>query len=209
MFFNPNAMLPLTAMGFLSPDCQCYAFDHRANGYVRGEGFGAVILKPVDAAIRDGDSIRAVIRATGINQDGHTPGITLPSKTAQEALIRATYAAGKVDMSTTRFFEAHGTGTAAGDPIEAGAIAAAFAGNRGPDDPLYIGAIKASIGHLEGTSGLAGLIKTICVLEKGIIPPNILLEKINPKIPADDWNIKVRLPQVVPDLEFAQTHGGC
>jgi acyl transferase domain-containing protein len=193
LFFNPDAMFPLSAMGFLSPDGQCYAFDHRANGYVRGEGFASVILQPLSGAIRDGRTIRAVVRSTGLNQDGHTPGITLPNGKSQEELIRNTYATAQLDMSLTRYFEAHGTGTPAGDPIEAGAIAAAFeTSKRDSNNPLFIGAVKSNIGHLEGTSGLAGLIKTICVLETGLIPPNTAFEKPNPRIPAEAWKIKVR-----------------
>lgn len=188
-------MVPSTAMRFLSPDSKCYSFDHRANGYARGEGLGAVIIKRLSSAIRDGDTIRAVVRGTGVNQDGRTPGITLPSQEAQRSLIRETYAKAGLELGQTRYFEAHGTGTAAGDPLEAGAIAATFAEARTKDDgePLIVGAIKSNIGHLEGSSGLAGLIKTILVLETGNIPPNIWMEKVNPKIPAKQWKLKVRV----------------
>lgn len=103
-------MTELTDLNFLSKDSKCYSFDHRANGYSRGEGFGIVILKTLSDALRDGDTIRAVIRATGTNQDGRTPGITQPSSQAQKVLIRDTYASGGLDMSETRYFEAHGTG---------------------------------------------------------------------------------------------------
>ena len=137
------------------------------------------------------DGIRAIVRGTGTNQDGRTPGITQPNKDAQEILIRDTYISAGLDLKTTRFFEAHGTGTPIGDPTEAGAISAVFKSQRPPTEPLYIGAVKSNIGHLEGASGLASLIKTIMVLEKGVIPPNILFEKPNPNIPVGDWNIKV------------------
>jgi len=189
-------MLPTTAMHFLSPDSKCYSFDHRANGYARGEGIGSVIIKRLSQAVRDGDTVRAVVRGTGVNQDGRTPGITLPSREAQETLIRETYAKSGLDLAQTRYFEAHGTGTAAGDPIEAGAIAASFldARSSGDGEPLIIGAIKSNLGHLEGTSGLAGLIKTILVLEEGRIPANIWMEKVNPKIPAQQWKLKVLTP---------------
>ncbi|KAL6789095.1 fatty acid synthase S-acetyltransferase [Trichoderma sp. SZMC 28012] len=192
LFYNPDQMVPSTAMRFLSPDSKCYSFDHRANGYARGEGLGAVIIKRLSSAIRDGDTIRAVVRGTGVNQDGRTPGITLPSQEAQRCLIRETYAKAGLELGQTRYFEAHGTGTAAGDPLEAGAIAATFAEARTKDDgePLIVGAIKSNIGHLEGSSGLAGLIKTIMVLETGNIPPNIWMEKVNPKIPAKQWKLK-------------------
>ncbi|MCJ1283861.1 hypothetical protein MMC26_003192 [Xylographa opegraphella] len=186
-------MVMLSDLNFLSPDSKCYSFDHRANGYARGEGFGIVLLKPLSDALRDGNTIRAVIRASGSNQDARTPGITQPSSRAQEALIRDTYRAAGLDLATTRFFEAHGTGTPAGDPIEVSAIATAFRDQTPRDEPLFVGAVKSNIGHLEGASGIAGLIKTVLVLEKGIIPPNIWYERPNPKILLDDWNIKFPL----------------
>ena len=190
LILNPDtAMIPLTNLGFLSPDGRCYAFDHRANGYARGEGYGVLVLKRLKDAISAGDTIRAVIRATGSNQDGRTPGISQPRAEAQAALIRQTYASAGLPLARTRFFEAHGTGTAVGDPIEASAIAQVFGAHRSVDSPLYVGAVKSNIGHLEGASALAGLVKTILALEKSIIPPNINLEKVNPKIPVDDWHI--------------------
>jgi acyl transferase domain-containing protein len=184
-------MFRMSNIGFLSPDGKCYSFDHRANGYSRGEGTGTIIIKPLKAALEDGNTIRAIVRGTGVNQDGRTPGMTLPSKSAQENLIRSVYMNAGLDISTTSYVEAHGTGTPAGDPVEAGAIAAAWS-ERKSETPLYIGAIKSNIGHLEGASGVAGLIKTVQALEKAIIPPNINFEKVNPKIFPDKWNIEVR-----------------
>ncbi|PGH23855.1 hypothetical protein AJ80_02103 [Polytolypa hystricis UAMH7299] len=185
----PETNQSMSNLGFLSPDGRCYSFDHRGNGYARGEGFGVVIIKRLSDAIRDGDTIRAVIRSTGSNSDGRTPGMSLPSKEAQEVLIRDTYKKAGLDLEATRFVEAHGTGTAVGDPIESAAIGAAFRKMRSPEDPLYIGAVKSNIGHLEGASGIAGLIKTIMVLEKGVIPPNTNFELLNPKIDAEYLNI--------------------
>ena len=115
LIYDPYTTAQLSELNFLSPDGRCYSFDHRANGYARGEGFGVVILKKLSTAIDDGDTIRAVIRASGANQDGKTPGITQPSSQAQQELIRNTYLAGGLEMSRTRFFEAHGTGTVIGD----------------------------------------------------------------------------------------------
>lgn len=186
---TPEISASLADMNFLSPDSKCYSFDSRANGYSRGEGFGVVVIKPLAKAIEDGDTIRAVIRATASNQDGRTSGITQPSNDAQEQLIRRAYLDGGLDMERTRYFEAHGTGTPLGDPIEAKAIYSAFKNSRPPGQPLYIGAVKSNIGHLEGASGLAGLIKSVLVLENGIIPPNIWFERVNPKIPVEDWGI--------------------
>lgn len=191
MFFNPDNMTSMANLGMLSPDGICYSFDHRANGYARGEGYGFLVIKRLSDALKDGDTIRAIIRATGSNQDGKTPGITQPNGDAQERLIRDTYRSAGLERKLTRYFEAHGTGTPTGDPIEARAIAMAFDGERSEDDPLYIGSVKTNIGHLEGASGIASLIKTLLVLEKGVIPPNVWFEKANPRISESDWNIKV------------------
>ena len=183
------SIIPLTNMGFFSPDGKCFSFDHRANGYAKGEGAGFIVIKTFADAVKDGDTIRAVIRATGANQDGKTPGLTQPSQKAQEENIRETYCRGGLALSVTKYFESHGTGTQIGDPIEAGAINAAFQRTR--DNPLYIGALKPNIGHLEAASSIASLIKSVMILEKGLIPPNINFEKPNVKIPAESWHIKV------------------
>lgn len=180
--YHPDFMKMMTTFKFLSPDSRSWSFDHRANGYSRGEGLAVVIVKRLADALRDGDTIRCVIRGTGTNQDGRTPGITQPSQVAQVELIERTYKQSNIDMEPTRFFEAHGTGTKVGDPVEANAIGMAFGKYRTEDDPLYIGAVKANLGHLEGCSGLAGIIKTILVLERGIIPPIAGFESLNDKI---------------------------
>lgn len=181
--------------GYLGADGRCYSFDHRAEGYARGEGVGSIIIKPLSAAIDDGDTIRAVIRGTGVNQDGRTPGITLPNATAQESLICDVYQRAGLDFNDTMFVEAHGTGTSAGDPIEAEAIGRAFSTRR-KDIPLYIGAVKTGIGHLEGGSGVAGLIKSVLILENAIIPPNVNFEKVNPRIPMKKWNMELPLDNI-------------
>lgn len=178
----------------LSPDGQCYSFDHRANGYSRGEGIGVLILKRVSDALRDHDTIRGIIRSTGCNQDGNTPSITLPNNSSQEKLIRHTYNKAGLSMEPTRFFEAHGTGTPVGDPHECKAIGATFRNTRRARDPLWVGAVKGNIGHLEGASGIAGVIKALLVLEKAIIPPNVNFEKTNPKIDTEFLRIQVHPP---------------
>ena len=122
----------------LSPDNRCFSFDERANGYSRGEGFGVIVLKRLSDAIRDEDTIRAVVRATGSNQDGYTPGIMQPSRVSQEILIRDTYAKAGLEMKSTRYIESHGTGTSVGDPLEAVAIGSAFRACRSSDDPLFM-----------------------------------------------------------------------
>ncbi|KAK8018590.1 hypothetical protein PG991_007780 [Apiospora marii] len=188
--FSPETYTWLSNLHFLSPDGKCYPFDHRANGYARGEGLAVIILKRIDDAIRDGNTVRAVIRSTLSNEDGRTPGITQPSAIAQERLIRATYQKANLSMAPTRYFEAHGTGTQAGDPREARAISLAFEKVRSTSDPMMVGAVKGNIGHLEGASGLAGVIKTVLVLERGIIPPNTNFESPNPKIDAKNWALQ-------------------
>ncbi|KAK2603644.1 hypothetical protein QQS21_004225 [Conoideocrella luteorostrata] len=191
MILTPESQLYLNNLGMLSPDSRCYSFDHRANGYGRGEGVGVIVIQPLDEAIRDGRPIRAVIRSTSSNQDGKTLGITQPSKEAQYRLILDTYAKAGLTMVHTRYFEAHGTGTPLGDPTEASAIGQAFRTYRSPQDPLYLGSVKSNIGHLEGGSGVAGVIKAILALENGIIAPNANFERLNPKIDADSLNIKI------------------
>ncbi|KAJ5605987.1 hypothetical protein N7510_008768 [Penicillium lagena] len=184
---NPVETIGMSHHGLLGSHGRSFSFDSRAEGYARGEGVGTIVLKPLQSAVRDGDTIRAVIRGTGVNQDGRTPGITVPSADAQERLIREVYWKAGLDIERTRFVEAHGTGTSTGDPIEAGALARAFKCRR--DTPLYVGAIKSTIGHLEGGSGVASIIKSILILESGIIPPNFDMQEINPKIPSTEWDI--------------------
>lgn len=190
--------IPLSNLGFLSRDGICYSFDHRANGYARGEGTVVVIIKPLSTSLRADNAIRAIIRNTGSNQDGRTPGITQPSMEAQAALIRETYSTSGLKLQDTTFFEAHGTGTPVGDPREAGAIGMVFKDHR--KNELLVGAVKSNIGHLEGAAGLAGLIKTILALERGVIPRNTWFEKTNPEILADEWKIKVCISCTLPGL---------
>lgn len=189
--------MSLASLGVLSPDGISYSFDDRANGYSRGEGFGVVVLKRLTDAVRDGDTIRAVVRNTAANQDGRTSVITQPSGEAQVNLMRAAYETAGLDPSSTRYFEAHATGTTVGDPIEASAISRVFARYRSTDDPLYIGALKSNIGHLEGGAGVAALLKSIFVLERGVIPPNIWFQRANPKILEAEWHFKFPLEPTV------------
>ncbi|KAL8808019.1 MAG: hypothetical protein Q9182_000297 [Xanthomendoza sp. 2 TL-2023] len=192
LIIMPDQMTTMTPLHFLSPDSQCYSFDERASGYARGEGAGIVVLKHVDDAIRDGDCIRAVIRGTGVNSDGKTPGITLPSPAAQASLISNTYAMAGLDPADTAYFEAHGTGTPAGDPLEVAGIGSVFdLVTKDRAYPLYIGTVKPNIGHLEAAAGMAGLIKTVLSLEAGVIPPNINFVTANPKLCLEDHNFVV------------------
>ncbi|GAB1319702.1 hypothetical protein MFIFM68171_09912 [Madurella fahalii] len=199
LIFNPDVMIAMSNVHFLGPDAKCHTYDHRANGYSRGEGIAAIVLKPLEDAIRDNDTIRAVIRGSVCNQDGRTAGIMLPSREAQEALIRSAYESARCDPATVGYFEAHGTGTPAGDPIEAGAIGSTLGTFRGTGehDRLYVGSVKTNIGHLEGASGLASVIKTVLALEKGLIPPNLHFEQGYQAIDFEGWRIRVPT-EVVP-----------
>lgn len=190
---EPNLMtIPISRQGFLSPDSHCYSFDDRANGYSRGEGVGIIVLKRLSKALADEDMIRAVIRGTAVNQDGRTPTITQPSPAAQASLIQKAYNHHGLEFGRTGYFEAHGTGTAVGDPVEAKGISLAFSSHKSPQSPLYVGSVKANVGHLESCAGMAGVIKVVLMLEKGVIPPNALLKNLNPNILAKEWNLKVQ-----------------
>ncbi|KAF2464424.1 ketoacyl-synt-domain-containing protein [Lindgomyces ingoldianus] len=192
MVYSLDVTVGLSNLGFLSAEGRSRSFDSRASGYGRGEGFGVVIIKPLSDALRDGDTIRALIRSTSSNQDGRT-GLAQPSMEAQKRLIEQTYQQANLDMSLTQYIEAHGTGTAVGDPLEAMAIGSAFRRGQSPENPLYVGALKANFGHLEGASGIAGLIKTVLILERGVIPPIAELEELNPEI--DDELLNLRFPK--------------
>ncbi|KAJ5339489.1 polyketide synthase [Penicillium brevicompactum] len=183
--------MQLSNLQMISPDGKSKTFDEKANGYGRGEGTCFVVIKSLEKALKDNDVIRAVIRNTGSNQDGNTPGLTLPSRTMQESLIRKVYHEAGLRMDDTGYFEAHGTGTAAGDSTETRAIGETIGKSRPADQPLWLGSVKSNIGHLEGGSGLAALIKSIYVLEQGLIPPQIWLEKVNPRILLQQWNLAI------------------
>ncbi|KAJ5916858.1 polyketide synthase [Penicillium tannophilum] len=189
LVFHPNFMKMMSSSSLLSTDGRCWSFDERGNGYARGEGTAIMVIKRVEDALRDGDTIRAVIRNTGSNQDGKTPAITQPSLESQITLIERTYQQAGLSMEPTRFFEAHGTGTAIGDPTEAKSIGHAFRHCRSKSDPIYVGAVKANVGHLEGASGMASVIKALLVLENGVIPPIAGLETLNPRINADQLGL--------------------
>src|ERR1700676_5342127 len=192
----------ITAGGFigfsqasmLSPEGRCKAFDASANGFVRGEGAGMLLLKRLSRAVADGDPIHGVIIGTALNQDGHTNGISLPSSEAQARLVRDACTDAGVVPSQIGFVEAHGTGTAVGDPIEAHALAEALCANRPADAPLVIGSVKTNLGHLETAAGVAGLIKAALVLKHGLIPASLHFDTPNPNI--DFASLKLRVPVV-------------
>ncbi|KAK6076193.1 beta-ketoacyl synthase domain-containing protein [Seiridium cupressi] len=191
IMLNPDMFKALGSIRVLSPDGKSYSFDSRANGYGRGEGTATVVLKRLRDAVTQGDPIRAIIRETAINQDGKTETITTPSMSAQVDLMRECYRKAGLDPSDTQYFEAHGTGTPTGDPIEMQAVASVFNARQSSDNPILMGGVKSNIGHTEPVSGLASLIKTVLSLERGLVPPAINFESPNPKIRLDEWHIQI------------------
>ncbi|KAI6770702.1 hypothetical protein HG531_009557 [Fusarium graminearum] len=190
LIMAPGMTVAMTEQGVLSPDGSCKTFSADANGYARGEAISAIFVKPLSAAIRDGNPIRAVIRSTASNSDGRgtAGGIQVPNDIAQETLIRRAYKmAGIDDYSQTAFVECHGTGTAIGDPIETKAVGRVF----GPSGGVLIGSVKPNLGHSEGASGLTSLIKAVMALENRTIPPNIKLSQPNPAIPWTSCGLSV------------------
>lgn len=190
LIFDASLYVMESKLHMLSPTSRSRMWDAAADGYARGEGVSAVLLKPLSKALEDGDHIECVIRETGMNSDGRTPGITMPSSAAQSKLIRQTYLNAGLDPVADRpqYFECHGTGTLAGDPVEARAVMESFfppdsSASETPDtSKLYCGSIKTVIGHLEGCAGLAGLLKVSLALQNGLIPPNLLFNSLNPAI---------------------------
>jgi acyl transferase domain-containing protein/NADPH:quinone reductase-like Zn-dependent oxidoreductase/acyl carrier protein len=192
VLLTPERFVGFSKASMLSPDGRCYAFDARANGYVRAEGAGVVVLKPVAQAQADGDRIYAVILATAINQDGRTAGLSLPSGAAQETLLRDVYARAGVLPQAVQYVEMHGTGTPAGDPIEADAVGRVLGIDRGNADVCRIGSVKTNIGHLESGSGIAGLIKLALALKQGQIPASLHCETPNPQIDFRELQLRVQ-----------------
>ncbi|KAI0194522.1 putative polyketide synthase [Xylaria flabelliformis] len=176
LILGPENFIIESKLGMLSPDGRSRMWDQGANGYARGDGVAVLLLKTLKNALKDGDNIECIIRETGLNQDGATAGITMPSASAQTALIRKTYAKAGLDLlhpqDWPQFFEAHGTGTPAGDPIEAEAI----------HNPLYVGSIKTIFGHTEGTAGIAAVLKASLALQNKCIPPNLLFEQLSDRV---------------------------
>ncbi|MFD7901519.1 amino acid adenylation domain-containing protein [Kitasatospora sp. NPDC059747] len=181
----PQYTIGETKGGFLSADGRSRAFDAAADGYVRAEGVGVVVLRRLSDALRDGDPVHAVIIGSGVNQDGRTNGITVPRADAQVTLIERVCAEAGVRPGGLQYVEAHGTSTPVGDPIEANALGRVLAVGRRPGERCYVGSVKTNIGHAESAAGVAGLIKTALALEHRRIPPHINLERPNPDIDLD------------------------
>jgi acyl transferase domain-containing protein/NADPH:quinone reductase-like Zn-dependent oxidoreductase/SAM-dependent methyltransferase/acyl carrier protein len=203
VIITPGGFIGFSQASMLSPEGKCKAFDAAANGFVRGEGAGMVLLKRLSRAIEDGDPIQGIIIGTALNQDGHTNGISLPSAEAQARLVSEACIDAGISPSEIGFVEAHGTGTAVGDPIEAYALSKALCQDRPADKPLAIGSVKTNLGHLETAAGLAGLLKAMLVLKHGRIPASLHFNTPNPNI--DFAALKLRIPTTLEP--FPETSG--
>jgi polyketide synthase 12/myxalamid-type polyketide synthase MxaF len=182
LVLSPWSTVAMTKFGAMSPDGQCRAFDAGANGYVRGEGAGLVVLKPLSRAVANGDRIYGVILGSAINNDGFSNGLTAPNPKAQEAVLRKAYTNAGVEPSDVHYVEAHGPGTLLGDPIEARALAAVLATGR--ENPLRIGSVKTNIGHTEAAAGIAGLVKVLLAMKHGLLPKSLHFDTPNPQLPS-------------------------
>lgn len=198
VMITPGGFIGFSQASMLSPDGICKAFDADANGFVRAEGAGMVMLKKLSQAIADGDPIQGVILGTSTNQDGHTNGISLPSPEAQARLVKDACIDAGISPSEVGYIEAHGTGTAVGDPIEATALSEALCADRPEDAPLAMGSVKTNLGHMETAAGVAGLVKALLVLKHGQIPPSLHFKTPNPHI--DFKALKLRIPTEMEDF---------
>jgi len=187
----PDVSVTLSKSNMLAPDGRCKAFDASADGFIRSEGCGILLLKRLSDAETDEDNILAVIRGTAINQDGRSNGLTAPNGPSQVSVIRAALADAGVDPAEVTYVETHGTGTSLGDPIEAQALGAAYGNSHSKENPLMIGSVKTNLGHLESAAGVAGLIKLILTLQHAEIPPHLHLKQPSPHIPWDELPLTI------------------
>jgi acyl transferase domain-containing protein/acyl-CoA synthetase (AMP-forming)/AMP-acid ligase II/NADP-dependent 3-hydroxy acid dehydrogenase YdfG/NADPH:quinone reductase-like Zn-dependent oxidoreductase/acyl carrier protein len=191
LILAPSVTMSLSKVGMMAPDGRCKAFDERANGYVRSEGAGLLLLKSLSKAKADGDVIYAVVRGSATNQDGHSSAIAAPNGEAQQRVVRSACEKAGISPGDLDYVEAHGTGTAVGDPIEVNALGELL--KQGGTTRVHpIGSIKTNIGHCESAAGVAGLIKAAMVLHSGLVPPSLHFEKPNPLIRFDDYPLRVQ-----------------
>ncbi|MFG2342388.1 type I polyketide synthase, partial [Streptomyces yangpuensis] len=201
----PETAADIAEFGALSPDGHCYTFDARANGYVRGEGGGLVVLKPLSRALSDGDTVYCVIAGSAVNNDGGGGSLTTPDPRGQESVLRLAQERARVSPADVQYVELHGTGTALGDPVEADALGRVFGGDPRragtvAGRPVEVGSVKTNIGHLEAAAGIAGLLKTVLALHHRRLPASLNFETPNPRIPLDALNLTVRrMPGTWPD----------
>ena len=191
VLLSPASLIAASRARMLSPDGRCKTFDAAADGYVRSEGCGILVLKRLSDALRDGDRIRAVIRGSAVNQDGASSGLTVPNGGAQQRLISATLARAGIAGRDIDYLEAHGTGTSLGDPIEVQAAAAVYGAGRDSNHPLLVGSVKTNIGHLESAAGVAGVIKVVLSLQHEVLPQNLHFENPSPHIPWASLPVRV------------------
>ncbi len=191
LILSPLSTLALSHLRMMAADGRCKTFDAAADGFVRGEGCGVVVLKRLRDALGQGDNIMAVIRGTAVNQDGRSGGLTAPNGPAQEAVIRRALANAGIAPAAVDYVEAHGTGTSLGDPIECKALAAVLGENRHPARKLLLGSVKTNIGHLEAAAGMAGLIKVVLALGHREIPPHLHFRSLNPHISFGDLAVEI------------------
>ena len=201
VILQPHISIAYSQSKMMAPDGRCKFGDAQANGYVRSEGAGIVVLKPLSKALADGDPVYAVIRGSAVNNDGRTSGyMTTPARDGQERMLRLAYLDAGLSPSQVRYVEAHGTGTIAGDPVEVTALGNVLSPDRPPGRTCYIGSVKTNFGHTEGAAGVAGLIKAALVLKHGMVPANLHLRELNPAIAWNDYPLVIpreltRLPQ--------------
>jgi acyl transferase domain-containing protein/acyl carrier protein len=188
----PESALGVARFGALSADGRCYTFDSRANGYVRGEGGGVLLMKTLSRAIKDGDRVYCVVRGSAINNDGASNGLTAPSRNAQEAVLAAAYRRAGVPRTAVQYVEAHGTGTPLGDPIEARALGAVLGAGRAAGAALRVGSAKTNVGHLEGAAGIVGLTKVALAIQNRLLPPSLNFETPNPHAPLRELGLEVQ-----------------
>lgn len=206
LIFGPETFVNFSKARMLSPDGRCKTYDASADGYARGEGGGLVVLKRLSDALRDGDRVIGLIRGSAVNQDGPSGGLTVPNGPAQTRVIRQALAFAQVRPAQVGYLEAHGTGTALGDPIEMRALCNAYAEGRDPARPLLVGSVKTNIGHLESAAGMAGLIKALLVLERGQVPPHLHFRNPTPHIAWAD--IPVKVPTALQDWAEVERFAG-
>ncbi|MFF2213283.1 type I polyketide synthase [Streptomyces antibioticus] len=187
----PDSTLVVDRFGALSPDHACYTFDARANGYARGEGAVVLVLKPLSRALADGDPVHAVLLGSAVGNDGATDGLTVPGAASQAEVIRRALDRSGVRAGDVQYVELHGTGTRVGDPVEAAALGDVFAAGRTDATPLLVGSAKTNVGHLEGASGIVGLLKTVLGVRHGRIPAGLNFAEPNPDIPFDRLRLDV------------------
>lgn len=192
MLLTPEPFICFSRWGMMAPDGRCKTFDESADGFVRSEGCGMIVLKRLSDAVRDGDRITAIIRGSAVNQDGASSGLTVPNGLAQQEVVRQALKNARVSPAEVGYIEAHGTGTSLGDPIELEALGAVLAQGRSTDWPFWVGSVKTNLGHLESASGITGLIKAALAVKHGVIPPHLHFKTPSSRI---DWE---RIPARVP-----------